>query len=63
MDLIVARDLLSFHNDSVQRKIVENFEETLKTGGILMLGDNERVADISAWEEITGDALSAYRRR
>ncbi len=63
MDLIVARDLLSFHSDGVQRKIVENFEETLKPGGILMLGDNERVTDISAWEEITGDALSVYRRR
>lgn len=63
MDYIVARDLLSYHPEAEQRKILEAFEETLKPGGALVLGDNERVLDDAAWEEITGDSLTVYRRR
>ncbi|MEX2442860.1 MAG: chemotaxis protein CheW [Alkalispirochaeta sp.] len=63
MDYVVARDLLSMHSESDQRSILETFEETLKPGGALLLGDNERVTDGAAWEEITGDTLTVYRRR
>lgn len=63
MDYIVARDLLSLHSETDQRKILETFEETLKPGGALLLGDNERVIDGDAWEEISGDSLTVYRRR
>jgi purine-binding chemotaxis protein CheW len=63
MDYVVARDLLSMHSESDQRKILELFEETLKPGGALVLGDNERVIDSAPWEEITGDTLTVYRRR
>ncbi len=63
MDYVVARDLLSMHDEADQRRIIETFEETLKPGGALLLGDNERVIDGDAWEEITGDSLSVYRRR
>ena len=63
MDVIVARDLLSLHGEAEQRKVIETFEETLKPGGALVLGDNERVFDGAAWEEITGDSLTVYRRR
>ena len=63
MDYVVARDLLSMHSEADQRKIIDTFEETLKPGGALLLGDNERVIDSDAWEEITGDSLTVYRRR
>ncbi|HKK48130.1 MAG TPA: CheR family methyltransferase, partial [Alkalispirochaeta sp.] len=63
MDYVVARDLLSMHSEADQRKILDTFEETLKPGGALLLGDNERVIDGDAWEEITGDSLTVYRRR
>lgn len=63
MDYVVARDLLSMHSEADQRKILETFEETLKPGGALVIGDNERVIDGAAWEEITGDTLTVYRRR
>lgn len=63
MDYVVARELLSMHSETDQRKILETFEETLKPGGALVIGDNERVIDGAAWEEITGDTLTVYRRR
>ena len=62
MDMIVARDLASLHSEQEQHKIIETFEETLKPGGALLLGDNERLLDGAAWDEITGDSLTVYRR-
>jgi purine-binding chemotaxis protein CheW len=63
MDLIVARDLLSFHREDDQRRILDTFEETLKPGGALLLGDNERVIDGASWHETVGDTLTVYLRR
>lgn len=63
MDFVIARDLLSLHSEAEQGKMLELFEESLKPGGALVLGDNERVPDGSAWHELTGESLSVYRRR
>ena len=63
MDMVVSRDLLSFHTASEQGKILRVFEEALKPGGTLLLGDNERTLDADGWEEKTGDSLTVYRRR
>lgn len=63
MDYVVARDLLSFLSEAEQRNVLETVEDSLKPGGALILGDNERVFDGAAWEEINGDSLTVYRRR
>jgi purine-binding chemotaxis protein CheW len=63
MDMVVARDLLSYHREDEQRRILDTFEETLKPGGVLLLGDNERVFDGASWHEIVGDSLTVYRRQ
>jgi purine-binding chemotaxis protein CheW len=43
LDLIVARDLLSFFPTAHKRKLINDFREKLNQGGILVVGTRERV--------------------
>jgi purine-binding chemotaxis protein CheW len=63
MDLVVARDLLSFHQPEDQAKIMERFDESLKPGGILVLGDHEEVSNTDAWEAVATTPLNVYIHR
>jgi chemotaxis methyl-accepting protein methylase len=63
LDLIVARDLLSFHKYEDQERILERFDEMLKPGGRLVLGDNEEVIRADAWEPVADGPLSVYIHR
>ena len=63
MDLIVARDFLSLFPLEEQGKLLYTFEEALKPGGVLLLGENEHVLDGAAWGETTGETLTVYHRR
>lgn len=63
MDLIVARDLLSLQKPDEQSRILERFDEALKPGGVLVLGDNEEVLDPDAWEPINDVPLHVYIHR
>jgi purine-binding chemotaxis protein CheW len=63
MDLIVARDLLSFHTPDDQQRILERFDEVLKPGGLLVLGDNERVISPDEWEAVSGVPLRIFIHR
>jgi len=63
MDLIVARDLLSFHQPEDQAKIMERFDDTLKPGGVLILGDHEDVLNPDAWEAVATTPLNVYIHR
>ncbi|MFP4152252.1 MAG: CheR family methyltransferase [Alkalispirochaeta sp.] len=63
MDLIVARDLLSYHTPEDQAKILERFDDSLKPGGVLVLGDNEEVLNTDAWEAVASTPLSVYIHR
>lgn len=63
MDLIVARDLLSFHTPDDQQRILERFDEVLKPGGLLVLGDNERVISPDEWEAVSGVPLRLFIHR
>ncbi len=44
LDLIVARDLLSFCTTAQKEKLVAEFAGMLKPGGFLLVGTNERIA-------------------
>jgi purine-binding chemotaxis protein CheW len=52
LDLIVARDVLSFLEEAIQRRLLETYLGLLKEGGALVLGDHEEafVADAQAGE-------------
>ena len=62
LDIIVARDVLSFFPVEEQGKIVNEFSERLKTKGIIFLGTNEELSD-NAWRKAAKKPLSAYMKR
>jgi len=61
VDLIVARDLLSFQKAKEQEAFLKECAEKLKPGGILLPGENER-ALTEDFEETSVGALRAYRK-
>jgi purine-binding chemotaxis protein CheW len=62
LDLIVARDVLSFLKESQQVKVMEDFHEKLKKGGSLVLGDHEVAVDYSLWNIIEEDGYRLFRK-
>jgi len=62
VDLVVARDLLSFQNANEQEAFLRECAEKLKPGGVLLLGANERALS-EDFEEISEGGLRAYRKR
>jgi purine-binding chemotaxis protein CheW len=61
MDLIVARDVLSFMPTAEQERILGVMHERCKPGGVLILGTNEEALG-GGWEAIGNEHISAYRR-
>ncbi|MBN2651909.1 MAG: chemotaxis protein CheW [Spirochaetales bacterium] len=61
MDLIVARDLLSFIEESSQAKVLADFEKLLKPGGLLVLGDNEKISSI-VLKKVENEYLNIYKK-
>ena len=49
MDIILARDVLSFMNPNVQRTMIEEFREKLKDSGLIILGHNEAMPKQDGW--------------
>ena len=61
-DIIFARDLLSCLEVDVQNTVISDFDEKLKGNGILILGENESIAGVSNFMEVTGGSLTAYKK-
>lgn len=61
-DIIFARDLLSCLEVDVQNTVISDFEEKLKGNGILILGENESIASVSNFMEVTVGSLTAYKK-
>ncbi|MBN2736251.1 MAG: chemotaxis protein CheW [Spirochaetales bacterium] len=59
MNLIVARDLLSYLEPEGQKKVLDEFHGKLKSNGILVLGENESI-EHPGFRAIEAEALSAY---
>lgn len=60
-DVIMARDLLSYLEPGDQARVMEEFEEKLKKGGVLMLGKNERLPSTEGWNDISSESVTAYK--
>jgi purine-binding chemotaxis protein CheW len=59
MDLIVARDVLSFMNPKQQTGLIGEFTEKLKDNGIVILGKNEAMPQHSGWlRSVQGDVVA-----
>ncbi|MBI9108338.1 MAG: chemotaxis protein CheW [Spirochaetales bacterium] len=61
VDLIIARDVISFQPRDDQQKLCDMFYEKLKPGGILIAGANELVFT-EGWVPVGNGLVSAYRK-
>jgi purine-binding chemotaxis protein CheW len=59
LDIIMARDILSFLKAEEQEKILASFGEKLKSRGIVILGRNE-VMPGDNWRPVGNDPVSAF---
>jgi len=61
VDIIIARDVLSFLSYSEQLRMIKEFKDKLKTGGFLFVGQNEELPD-NDWKLIKGNNISVYKK-
>ncbi len=61
VDIIVARDIISFMSENDQERLVKEFEEKLRPGGILVIGKNEKL-ESRGWKYIGNEYITAYVR-
>jgi purine-binding chemotaxis protein CheW len=61
LDIILARDLVSFFDEKQRRKIIADFSEKLKPRGVIILGTNEELPE-GEWMPIGKNAVSAFMR-
>ncbi len=61
VDLVIARDVLSYLNVNDQHKLIDIFHEKLKPGGILITGTNEVITGVG-WEVVKAGRIPAYRK-
>ncbi|MCL2473215.1 MAG: chemotaxis protein CheW [Treponema sp.] len=59
LDIILARDVLSFLQERDQNRIIEGFKERLKTRGIVFPGRNESLPG-EDWEPLGKEPVSAF---
>src|SRR6056297_3471174 len=62
VDLVVARDVLSFQKENEQAALTQEFADKLKPGGVLILGKNEELFS-DAFDDISSGMVRAYRKR
>ena len=62
VDIILARDLLSFHKSANQQKILREFWEKLKPEGLLIIGQNETGLDQEMFAPVD-DKLGMFRKK
>jgi purine-binding chemotaxis protein CheW len=61
LDIILARDILSFLPVQDQAKMIAGFEEKLKSRGLVILGRNEVISG-SGWQRAAKDPVSVFVR-
>jgi purine-binding chemotaxis protein CheW len=59
LDIILARDILSFVPVQEQEKLIAGFGEKLKSRGLVILGRNE-ILPPSGWRSVAKDPVSAF---
>ncbi|MBT3276187.1 MAG: chemotaxis protein CheW [Spirochaetales bacterium] len=59
VNMIIARDLLSYFSDESRAKVLMSFSEKLVPGGILIIGDNEKLASES-WSMHEANSVRWY---
>ena len=62
VDIIFARDVLSFCDQASQEVIINDFQEKLKGNGIVIIGDNEILPSKFGFGEKSFGAVTAYTK-
>lgn len=63
LDMVFARDVLSFLKEDLQKKVLEVIVDNMKDNGVLVLGKNEILPDLAGWEDISHNDINAYRKK
>ncbi len=63
LDLAVCRDTLSFMEEAMQVRILDNIYNALKPGGVLIVGHNEVPFNESRWDVIESKGLKLYKKK
>ena len=61
VDMIIARDVISYLDLNNQQALIEIFYEKLKSGGILIAGSNEVITG-KGWELINDGLIPVYKK-
>lgn len=61
IDLIVSRDVISFLKPQEQQKLLSEFMDKLKPGGLLLLGENE-LLDLEVWTTVDRGKMKVYKK-
>ena len=61
-DLVLLQDVLIHFAEDVQRRILEQLQACVRTGGYLLLGAELQVLRDAGWEQIALGRTCAYRR-
>ncbi|MDR0585395.1 MAG: chemotaxis protein CheW [Treponema sp.] len=59
LDIILARDILSFLSEQDQNKLIACFGERLKSRGLVILGQNEEMSG-EGWHSVSAGPVSAF---
>ena len=62
VDVIFARDILSYLDVNAQNTILEDFLEKMKGNAVAIVGENERIPASYGFGEKSVDALVAYNK-
>lgn len=63
VDLVFARDLVSFLDKDSQKLVLNDFSEKIKGNGSVVLGENEIISDSSEFLEHTEGTLTAFTKQ
>ena len=62
IDLILCRDLVSFTSPENQQKLIREFNEQVRGGGLLVLGGNE-VLNSPEWQPVQSGSVKGFRKK
>ena len=63
LDMVVIRDTLSYLKSDAQESLFVLLEDRMKSGGILILGENEVPMNIGLWDKVENSGVVAYKKK
>jgi purine-binding chemotaxis protein CheW len=61
VDIILARDIISFQGEAEQETLAAEIDEKLKPGGIVIIGTNEKL-EMNDYEDVSVEGVRAYKK-